>query len=287
MKLTKKPYLISLLFILIFCVTLPVFAAPEKSQKAGKGYLEFKATIPDWVENEIVISLRYEDGTTTQVVLHPEEQYENIVKLPVGSYEVEYVEIVGVPTSDYLVEFQHKVVIEKDKGVAYGLRVRDRSAGGEEEEYDGIGTPIKTTADDPDTDAESDNGREKPGRSTAGQDTAAEGTDEDEEEEPNQQSGDSEEDGLPESSGDAQRPVSIKEMMGEMDSFFYPSGDSRTGQENNQDGAGGEANDDGQKAGKKQNLGLIFLKKNWFTFLLVIVICVVTIVIKKKQDDSL
>lgn len=283
MKLTKKPYLIGLFFILIFCVTLPVFAAPEKGQKAGKGYLELKATIPDWVENDIVIGLRQEDGTTTQVVLHPEEQYENIVKLPVGSYVIEYVEIVGVPTSDYLVEFQHKVVIEKDKGVAYGIRVRDRSSDGEEEDYDKIGTPIKTTADDPDTDSNPNTKPEKPNQGTVGQNTAEKDAGEDEEEEQNQQTGDSEEDGLSESSGDAERPLSIKEMMDGMDSYFYPSGDSRAGQGNNQVGAGGEANNDG----KKQNLGIVFLKKNWFTFLLVIVICVVTAVIKKKQDDSL
>jgi hypothetical protein len=275
MKLTKAQYLMGMIFILIFWVTLPGLAAPEKGQKAGKGYLELKATIPDWVENDIVIGLLQEDGTTTQVMLHPEEQFENIVKLPVGSYVIEYVELVGVPTSDYLVEFQQKVVIEKDKGVAYGIRVRDRSSDDEAEDYDKIGTPIKTNADNPDRDSNA--GKTAQGR--VEQNTAGE----DEEEEQNQQTGDSEEDGLPESSGDAERPLSIKEMMDGMDSYFYPSDNSQAGQ----DGAGGEANNDGKKAGKKQNLGIIFLKKNWFTFLLVIVICVVTVVIKKKQDDSL
>lgn len=296
MKLGKYWRIIGLMLILLLCVSLPVSA--ESAKNSGKGYLEFKATVPSWVQNDVTVNLRHENGSTEQVILYFDEQYENIVKLPAGKYTVEYVEIVGVPTRDYLAEFAHNLVIEKDKATAYGIRVLGR--GVYAEENDGIGTPIKNSSDE----TEKQEGSQGTTGSNGKADT--EGLDEeiDEESEEIDKELDEEidkETASQENEDDSKEEVrrnllgqpvgeDVKKPSNDISGFLNKVGKGKVieeiekfeGEQANEENKDNKDNKDNGK--KKESWGMRFLKRNWFTFLLLIVVCVATFIVKKKND---
>ncbi len=268
MNLCKAWRIFGLVLILLICASLPVLA----TEGAGdKGYLEFKGTIPSWVENNIIVSLRQENGSTKQVILYSDEQFENIVKLPAGKYAVEYVEIVGVPTSDYLVEFSHDVLIEEGKGTAYGIRVLGRGA--HAEDNDAIGTTIDKSLDEPEKQEESpevtepDLGAETDDLITSPEDDTTSQQNEDDSQE------------------EVRKDLLGHEVGGEvkkprinMDIFRDDKGIMKEINEFQEEAQA-------ENSTKKESFGLRFLKRNWFSFLLIIVLCVATLFIKKKNDS--
>jgi len=256
-KKTKFLRLAGVMVLLLLSFSLPVFAT-NQTIPAGKGYLEFKATVPTWVTNKINISLCHENGTSTPVILEPDQQFETIAKLPVGKYTVEYVEVEEIPTGDYLVEFQHNVIIEKDKGVAYGIRVTGRGA--RAESTNEIGTPIETTESEEDTSGEPDIS------GTAGE--------------------------LAGAAPDESAPEVDESVLAEVDAqqggigMKLPENNfgEVTPQTQGADSGASQEKPEKQETPQKQSLGIRFLKKNIVSFLIIGILCAVTLIIKKRND---
>lgn len=273
MNLCKAWRIFGLVFILFIMGSLPVLATEGT---VDKGYLEFKGNIPTWVENNIIVSLRHENGSTKQVILYPDEQFENIVKLPVGKYVVEYVEIVGVPTSDYLVEFAHNVLIEEGKGTAYGIRVLGR--GVYAEAADEIGTPIENSLDE----SEKQEGSQEATDSNQEAETDDLDRNTEEETDSQQNEDDSEEEVRRTLLGYPVEEIKRSEKpSNDISGFLNRLGNKGIVEEIDkiQDQA------ENKNQTKKESFGIRFLKRNWLSFLLLIALCVATLIIKKKNDS--
>jgi hypothetical protein len=258
-KKIKLLRLAGVMVLFLLSVSSLTFAT-NQTIPVGKGYLEFKATVPTWVTNKIIISLCHENGTSTPVILEPDQQFETIAKLLVGKYTVEYVEVEGIPTSDYLVEFQHNVIIEKDKGVAYGIRVTGRGA--RAESTDEIGIPMETMESE--ENPWGDVGELAPEDESAPEvDESVLGVD-------SQQSGPLIKFPENNSAGQEERKDLLEGPAGE--------GTSQS------QGSEGDVSQEKSEAEKRQGLGIRFLKRNIFSFLIIGVLCVVTLIIKKRND---